>query len=71
VTRVRRLTRGVARERSKPLGFLLTCITVVLVASLLVVLPATRRTVSAAAQGREVHAMCHLPHAAEDEPGKT
>jgi beta-lactamase regulating signal transducer with metallopeptidase domain len=71
VTRVRRLTQGAGRDHSKPLGVLLSTVTVVLVASLLVVLPATRRTVSAAAQGREVHAICHLPHAAEDDQAKT
>ena len=63
VTRVRRLTRGDANSRRRrPLGVLVTAATILLVASLLVVLPATRETVSAAAQGREVHAMCHIPH---------
>ncbi len=67
VTRVRRLTRDDAgTTRPRPVGFLVTAMTLLLLTSLLVVLPATRRTVSAAAQGREAHAMCHLPHAADD-----
>lgn len=64
VMRVRRLTRaepGTARRR--PLGLLATAMTILLVTSVLLVLPATRRSVGAAAQGREVHAVCHLPHA--------
>lgn len=67
VTRVRRLTRpGASTERRRPLGLLVMATTILLVTALLVVLPATQRTVSAAAQGREVHATCHLPHAAGD-----
>ena len=63
VTRVRRLTRAeVSMGRRRPLGVLVTGMIIVLVASLLMVLPATRTTVSAVAQGREVHALCHLPH---------
>lgn len=63
VTRVRRLTRADAGTgRRRPLGVFVTAMTIVLVASLLMVLPATRKTVSAAAQGREAHALCHLPH---------
>lgn len=67
VTRVRRLTRDDSGStRRRPLGVLVTATTIVLVTSLLLVLPATRRTVSAAAQGREFHEMCHLPHAGND-----
>ncbi|MEO8292106.1 MAG: M56 family metallopeptidase [Actinomycetota bacterium] len=67
VTRVRRLTHPDAGTQGwRPLGSLVTVTTILLVTSLLLVLPATKRTVSAAAQGREVHASCHLPHAARD-----
>ncbi len=68
VTRVRRLTHPDAGTQGwRPLGSLVTVTTILLVTSLLLVLPATKRTVSAAAQGREVHASCHLPHAAGDD----
>lgn len=67
LVRVRRLTRAEAgTERHRPLGLLATAITILLVTSVLLVLPATGRTAGAAAQGGEIHAVCHLPHASGD-----
>ena len=66
VTRVRRLTEGGGMKRRRRLGTLVSVVIGALVASLIVVLPATRSTVSAAAQIREAHGMCHLPHADGD-----
>jgi hypothetical protein len=66
VTRVRRLTEEGGTKRRRRFGALVSVVIIALVGSLLVVLPATRSTVSAAAQIREAHGMCHLPHAGGD-----
>ena len=66
VMRVRRLTSPDKRRR-RSLGMSATGATLLLLISLLMILPATRRTVSAAAVRDEAHEMCHLPHPADVE----
>jgi Zn-dependent protease with chaperone function len=65
VFRVRRLAEGCHSSRSfapAAWGLLASATTASLLVGQLLVLPASARTLSAAAESREMHAVCHVPH---------